>query len=1215
MALLFCRIILIYIYREIIISYFDLGGYITMAREKQSMDGNTAAAHVAYAFTEVAGIYPITPSSPMADVVDQWSAAGRKNIFGNTVKVTEMQSEAGAAGTVHGSLAAGALTTTFTASQGLLLMIPNMYKIAAEQLPCVFDVSARTVATQSLNIFGDHSDVYACRQTGFAMLAETNPQEVMDLSPVAHLAAIDGKVPFINFFDGFRTSHEIQKIEKWDYEDLKEMCPMDKVEEFRAHALNPNKPAMRGSHENGDVFFQHREACNTVYDELPEVVEKYMKKVNEKLGTNYDLFNYYGAPDADRVIVAMGSINDVAEEVIDYLTAKGEKVGLVKVRLYRPWSSKALLKVLPKTAKKVAVLDRTKEPGSLGEPLYLDVATTLREAGLNDITLVGGRYGLGSKDTPPSSVFAVYKELEKDEPKNRFTIGIVDDVTNLSLPEVKPAPITSAPGTVECKFWGLGGDGTVGANKNSTKIIGDHTDKYIQAYFQYDSKKTGGITISHLRFGDNPIRSPYYINQADFVACHNPSYVVKGYKMVQDVKPGGIYMINCQWTDEELNQHMQAEAKQYIAKNNIQLYTINAIDKAIEIGMGKRTNTILQSAFFKLANVMPIDEAVEYMKAAAKKSYSKKGDAVVEMNYKAIDAGVDAVHKVEVPADWATAVDDKKPVERTGRPATVKMVNELLDPIGKMDGDSLPVSAFKDIADGQFETGASAYEKRGTAVMVPEWDPASCVQCNSCAFVCSHATIRPFILDAKEQAEAPSQIKLADSKHATDTTMKYTMSVSPLDCMGCGECVTVCPKAGEALKMVPQESQAEEQPVFDYLVANVGKKDIKPALVNTPIGSQYNQPLLEFSGSCAGCAETSYARLITQLFGEQMYISNATGCSSIWGGPAATSPYTVNKDTLKGPAWANSLFEDNAEHGFGMYLGQKVLRDQAIAKIEEMAASDKATDSFKAAAAKYLETKNDTKANTPATEALIAELEKAAADGCPTAPEVLAKKDYLAKKSVWIFGGDGWAYDIGFGGLDHVLASGENVNVMVFDTEMYSNTGGQASKASNIGEVCQFAAAGKEIGKKSLAEIAMSYGYVYVAQIALGANPAQALKAIEEAESYNGPSLIIGYAPCELHGIAKGGMNHCQDEMKKAVKAGYWNLFSFNPALKAEGKNPFTLTSKEGDGSYQDFLNNEARYTRLVKPFPERAERLFAKSEEVANERYQHLLKLVDLYK
>ena len=1186
-----------------------------MARERQSMDGNTAAAHVAYAYTEVAAIYPITPSSPMADFVDQWSAEGRKNIFGNTVKVSEMQSEAGAAGTVHGSLAAGALTTTFTASQGLLLMIPNMYKIAGEQLPCVFDVSARTVATQSLNIFGDHSDVYACRQTGFAMLAETNPQEVMDLSPVAHLAALEGKVPFINFFDGFRTSHEIQKIEKWDYEDLKDMCPMDAVESFRQHSLNPNRPAMRGSHENGDVFFQHREACNSAYDALPAVVEKYMKKINEKLGTDYDLFNYYGAPDADRVIVAMGSICDVAEEVIDYLTAKGEKVGLVKVRLYRPWSSEAILKVIPKTAKKIAVLDRTKEPGSLGEPLYLDVAATLREAGLNDIKLVGGRYGLGSKDTPPSSVFAVYTELLKDEPKNRFTIGIVDDVTNLSLPEVKPAPITSAAGTVECKFWGLGGDGTVGANKNSTKIIGDHTDKYIQAYFQYDSKKTGGITISHLRFGDKPIKSPYYINQADFVACHNPSYVIKGYKMVQDVKPGGIFMINCQWSDEELNQHMPAEAKRYIAKNNIQLYTINAIDKAIEIGMGKRTNTILQSAFFKLANVMPIDQAIEYMKAAAKKSYSKKGDAVVEMNYKAIDAGVDAIHKVEVPADWADAVDNKKPVERTGRPATVKMVNELLDPIGLMDGDSLPVSAFKDIADGQFETGASAYEKRGTAVMVPEWDPASCAQCNSCAFVCSHATIRPFILDADEAAKAPSQIKLADSKHAVDTSMKYVMTVSPLDCMGCGECVTVCPKAGEALKMVPQESQAAEQPVFDYLVANVGKKEIKPALVETPIGSQYNQPLLEFSGSCAGCAETSYARLITQLFGEQMYISNATGCSSIWGGPAATSPYTVNKDSLKGPAWSNSLFEDNAEHGFGMYLGQKVIRDQAIEKIKEIAASDKASVELKAAVDKYLETKDDTKANTPATDALVAELEKAAAAGCETSKEVLAKKDYLAKKSVWIFGGDGWAYDIGFGGLDHVLASGENVNVMVFDTEMYSNTGGQASKASNIGEVCQFAAAGKEIGKKSLAEIAMSYGYVYVAQIALGANPAQALKAIKEAEAYNGPSLIIGYAPCELHGIAKGGMNHCQDEMKAAVKAGYWNLFSFNPALKAEGKNPFTLTSKEGDGSYQAFLNNEARYTRLVKPFPERAEKLFAKSEQVANERYQHLLKLVELYK
>ena len=1188
-----------------------------MARAKQSMDGNTAAAHVAYAYTEVAGIYPITPSSPMADTVDQWSAAGQKNIFGNTVKVVEMQSEAGAAGTVHGSLAAGALTTTFTASQGLLLMIPNMYKIAAEQLPCVFDVSARTVSTQSLNIFGDHSDVYACRQTGFAMLAETNPQEVMDLSPVAHLAALEGKVPFINFFDGFRTSHEIQKIEKWDYEDLKEMCNMDAVEEFRQHALNPEHPAMRGSHENGDVFFQHREACNPVYDALPAVVEKYMGKVNEKLGTDYDLFNYYGAEDADRVIIAMGSICDVAEEVIDYLTAKGEKVGLIKVRLYRPWSSEHILKVIPKTAKKIAVLDRTKEPGTLGEPLYLDVATTLREAGLNDIILTGGRYGLGSKDTPPSSVFAIYKELEKDAPKPRFTIGIVDDVTNLSLPEVKPAPITSAEGTVECKFWGLGGDGTVGANKNSTKIIGDHTDKYIQAHFQYDSKKTGGITISHLRFGDKPIKSPYYINQADFVACHNPSYVVKGYKMVQDVKPGGIFMINCQWTDEELDKHMPAASKKYIADNNIQLYTINAIDKAIEIGMGKRTNTILQSAFFKLANIMPIDEAVEYMKAAAKKSYSKKGDAVVEMNYKAIDAGVDAVHKVEVPASWANPEADAPAKELTGRPEVVKMVKDLLEPISIMDGDSLPVSAFKDIADGQFELGASAYEKRGTAVMVPEWDPASCVQCNSCAFVCSHATIRPFILDENEVKVAPSQIKLADAKHAVADGMKFTMTVSPLDCMGCGECITVCPAAAKgAIKMVPQESQAEQQPVFDYLVANVGKKDIKPVFTDaTPIGSQYNQPLLEFSGSCAGCAETSYARLITQLFGEQMYISNATGCSSIWGGPAATSPYTVNKDSKQGPAWANSLFEDNAEHGLGMYIGQKVLREQTMDKVKELAASDKASAELKAAVDKYFETKDNTKANTAATKAMVAEIEKAAAAGCELSKEILDKKQYLAKKSVWIFGGDGWAYDIGFGGLDHVLASGENVNVMVFDTEMYSNTGGQASKASNIGEVCQFAAAGKEIGKKSLAEIAMSYGYVYVAQIALGANPAQAVKAIAEAEAYNGPSLIIGYAPCELHGIAKGGMNHCQDEMKKAVKAGYWNLFSFNPDLKAEGKNPFTLTSKEGDGSYQDFLNNEARYTRLIKPFPERAERLFKESEEAAKARYDHLQKLVELYK
>lgn len=1182
-----------------------------MSRAKQTMDGNTAAAHVAYAFTEVAAIYPITPSSPMADFVDQWSALGRKNIFGNQVKVVEMQSEAGAAGTVHGSLAAGALTTTFTASQGLLLMIPNMYKIAGELLPSVFHVSARAVATHALSIFGDHSDVYACRQTGFAMLAESNPQEVMDLSAVAHLASIEGKVPFINFFDGFRTSHEVQKIEVWDYEDLKEMCNMDAVKAFRDSALNPEKPAMRGSHQNGDIFFQHREACNTVYDNLPAVVEKYMAKVNAKLGTNYDLFNYYGADDADRVIVAMGSVCDTIEEVVDYLNAKGEKVGLIKVRLYRPWVAKSFLKVLPKTVKKIAVLDRTKEPGSFGEPLYLDVAATLREAGLNDIVLTGGRYGLGSKDTPPSSIFAVYTELEKDEPKKRFTIGIVDDVTFLSLPEVKPAPITAAKGTVECKFWDLGGNGTVSANKNSIKIIGDHTDKYVQAYFQYDSKKTGGVTISHLRFGDKPIKSTYYINQADFVACHSPSYIVKGYKMVQDVKPGGIFLINCSWSDEELGTKLNAAAKKYIAENNIQVYTINAVEIAQKIGMGKRTNTILQSAFFKLANIMPIEDAIKYMKEAAKKSYGKKGDAVVEMNYKAIEAGVEALHKVEVPASWANPEAEPPAAEIKGLPATVKMVKEVLFPIALMDGDSLPVSAFKDNANGQFELGASAYEKRGIAVMVPEWDPVKCIQCCNCSFVCSHATIRPFMLSEEEVKAAPSQIKLADTKPKA-SEYKFTMSVTPLDCMGCGECITVCPVPDKAIKMVPQETQLHEQPVFDYLVANVSKKPGLPA-DTTVKGSQFNQPLLEFSGSCAGCAETSYARLVTQLFGEQMYISNATGCSSIWGGPAAACPYTVNKDSLQGPAWANSLFEDNAEHGFGMYLGQKVIREQAIAKLEELAKSDKASDELKAAIAKFMETKNKTRENTPAVKALIPELEKAAAAGCELSKEILDVKQYLAKKSVWIMGGDGWAYDIGFGGLDHVIASGENVNIMVFDTEMYSNTGGQASKASNIGEVCQFAAAGKEIGKKNLAEIAMSYGYVYVAQIALGANPAHALKCIAEAEAYDGPSLIICYAPCELHGI-KGGMNHCQDTMKAAVKSGYWNLFSYNPALKAEGKNPFTLTSKPADGSYQDFLRNETRYTSLTRTFPERAERLFAESEKAAMERYQRLVKLAELY-
>ena len=1179
-----------------------------MSREKQSMDGNTAAAHVAYAFTEVAGIYPITPSSPMADSVDLWSADGRENIFGTRTKVIEMQSEAGASGTVHGSLAAGALTTTFTASQGLLLMIPNMYKIAGEQLPAVFHVSARCVASQSLNIFGDHSDVYACRQTGFAMLAESNPQEVMDLSPVAHLAAIEGRVPFLNFFDGFRTSHEIQKIEKWNYDTLKKMCNMDAVKAFREHALNPENPSMRGSHENGDVFFQHREACNSVYEALPAVVEKYMKMVNAELGTNYDLFNYYGAADADRVIVAMGSICDVAEEVIDYLTAKGEKVGLIKVRLYRPWVSEAFLKVLPKTCKKLAVLDRTKEPGSLGEPLYLDVVTTLREAGLDGIKVSGGRYGLGSKDTPPSSVFAVYKELENDSPKARFTIGIVDDVTNLSLPEVKPAPITSAPGTVECKFWGIGGDGTVGANKDSTKIIGDHTDKYIQAYFQYDSKKTGGITISHLRFGDKPIRSPYYINQADLVACHNQSYIIKGYKMVQDVKKGGTFLINCQWSDEELDKYLPAEAKKYIAENNITVYTVNAVKLATEVGLGKRTSTVLQSAFFKLANVLPAEDAIKYMKEKVVAKFSKKGQDIVDMNCKAIDLGADALHKVEIPASWANPPADAPKAKLDGQKKVVDMVENLMNPIALMDGDSLPVSAFKDCADGQFELGASAYEKRGTAVMVPKWDASKCVQCNTCAFVCSHATIRPFLLTDAEVQAGPANMSTAAAKNPKINMYKFAMSVSPLDCMGCGECVTVCP--AKAIEMVPQETVSDQQPVFDYLVKNISKKpeaDSLPAVM----GSQFNQPLLEFSGSCAGCAETSYARLITQLFGEHMYISNATGCSSIWGGPAATCPYTVNKDSKKGPAWANSLFEDNAEHGLGMYMGQKYIRDSLIAKLEKIAAGDKASQSLKDAIAKFLETKDSTNGNVEPTKALIAELEKL---DCDCKNEILEKKNYLQKKSVWIFGGDGWAYDIGFGGLDHVLASGENVNVFVFDTEMYSNTGGQASKSSNIGEICQFAAAGKEIGKKSLSEIAMSYGYVYVAQIALGANTAQAIKAIQEAEAYNGPSLIIGYAPCELHGV-KGGMNHCQDEMKAAVKAGYWNLFSYNPALKAEGKNPFTLTSKEGDGTYQNFLANETRYSALTRKFPERAEFLFKKSEDVAKARFEHLQKLIELYK
>ena len=1175
-----------------------------MARKLVTMDGNNAAAHVSYAFTEVAAIYPITPSSPMADLVDQWAAAGRKNIFGTKVRVQEMQAESGAAGAVHGSLNAGALTTTYTASQGLLLMIPNMYKMAGELLPAVFHVTARALASHTLSIFGDQSDVMACRQTGFAMLAEGNVQEVMDLSPVAHLAAIKGRVPFLNFFDGFRTSHEIQKIAVWDYDDLAEMVDMDAVNAFRQRGLNPQHPQMRGSHENGDIFFQNREASNKYYDAVPDLVEEYMGKINAKLGTNYQLFNYYGAPDADRVIISMGSICDVAEEVIDYLNAHGEKVGLVKVRLYRPFRADKLIAAIPATCKKIAVLDRTKEPGAQGEPLYLDVVTALANAGRNDIVVTGGRYGLGSKDTPPSSVFAVYEELKHDTPKRQFTIGIVDDVTNLSLPE-HDAPDTSAEGTIACKFWGLGGDGTVGANKNSIKIIGDHTDKYVQAYFQYDSKKTGGVTVSHLRFGDSPIRSPYYVTKADFVACHNPSYIVKGFKMVRDVKPGGTFLVNCQWSDEEFAEHMPAVAKRYIANNNVNVYLIDAIDLAAKVGMGKRTNTVLQSAFFALAKVLPAEDALQYMKDAATKSYMKKGQAIVDANHKAIDAGATAFRKFEVPADWATA-EDAASVELSEetKSAIAQQVKNLLEPIDRMDGDSLPVSAFVGCADGQFELGASAYEKRGVAVVVPHWDETKCIQCNQCAYVCPHATIRPFAMTEDEAAAAPEATRTLDAMGPKAKGMKFTMAVSPLDCMGCTNCVKVCPKG--ALEMVPTEQEMDQQPVWDYMVENVSEK--KELIAANVKGSQFKQPYLEFSGSCAGCAETAYARLVTQVAGDRMFISNATGCSSIWGNPAATAPYCKDKDG-HGPAWNNSLFEDNAEHGLGMAVGYEAVQHKLIAATQDIIAADGPSDELKAAGQAWIDSVNDAEASKTAAAAYVAELEKC---GCDASKAILADKAYLTKKSFWIFGGDGWAYDIGYGGIDHVMAQNRDVNLMVLDTEVYSNTGGQSSKSTPTSATAKFAASGKRVAKKDLGAMLMQYGYVYVAQVAMGADQAQTLKALREAESYDGPSIVICYCPC-LEQHIKAGMGTSQDEMKKAVECGYWHLYRYDPRRIAEGKNPFQLDSKEPDTSkVMDFLMGENRFASLKNNFPDKADALYAKEVEDVKARYAKYKKLAE---
>ncbi|MGN0148737.1 MAG: pyruvate:ferredoxin (flavodoxin) oxidoreductase [Clostridia bacterium] len=1174
-----------------------------MARKMKTMDGNNAAAYASYAFTDVAAIYPITPSSTMAEVTDKWSAAGQKNIFGQTVKVVEMQSEAGAAGAVHGSLTAGALTTTYTASQGLLLMIPNMYKIAGEQLPCVFNVSARALASHALSIFGDHSDVMACRQTGFAMLASTNPQEAMDLGAVAHLTTIKGRIPFVHFFDGFRTSHEYQKVACWDYKDLADMLDWDALNEWRHSSLNPEHPAQRGTAQNGDVFFQAREACNEAYNKIPALTQEYMDKVNEKIGTDYKLFNYYGAADAEQIIVAMGSVCDTIEETVDYLNANGQKVGLVKVRLYRPFCVEKLIEAIPTTVKKITVLDRTKEPGALGEPLYLDVVAALQESEtFKNVPVYAGRYGLGSKDTTPACIIAAFKNTEK----KHFTIGINDDVTNLSL-DLDENPDTTPEGITSCKFWGLGADGTVGANKNSVKIIGDHTDMNVQAYFDYDSKKSGGLTCSHLRFGNPKITSTYLINKADFVACHKASYI-RQYDMVSDIKPGGVFLLNCSWNAEELETHLPGQVKKYIADNNIQFYTIDGVKIGKEIGLGNRINTVLQSAFFKLSGILPEADAIQYMKDAATASYSKKGDAIVKMNHDAIDAGAQQVVKVEVPESWKNAEYEDLSVKHEGDSDLIKYVNDVLVPISQFKGASLPVSAFSDYQTGEVPLGSAAYEKRGIAIDVPEWNSDTCIQCGNCSYVCPHACIRPVVLTKEELDNAPEGIKYKDAMQLDG--LYYTMAVSVLDCTGCGSCANVCPvnnagKKDPALAMKPLETQLNEQANYDY-AADLGEKQaVLDKFPATKVkGSQFKKPYLEFSGACAGCGETPYAKLVTQLFGDRMFLANATGCSSIWGGSAPSTPYCKDKNG-NGPAWANSLFEDNAEFGLGMFIAQDTLRNTNIERLERIAAENA---DVKPAVDKFIDTKNDAVANRVATDELLAAIANINSED---AKNVIADKEYLAKKSCWIFGGDGWAYDIGFGGVDHALASGNDINILVFDTEVYSNTGGQSSKATPTGAIAQFAAAGKEVKKKDLAAIAMSYGYIYVAQVAQGANPQQLLNALIEAESYNGPSLIIAYAPCINHGI-KGGMKIAQTEEKKAVDAGYWHLFRYDPRRAMEGKNPFQLDSKAPTASYEDFIMGEVRYNSLARSNPERAKELFAKAVKNAEEKYAKLVKLAE---